>query len=409
MPKTFYKFGIGTLTLLAVWVIGVAWKGYTREMVSMPLSWGYTGDSVSLQRATETLETIYQLYGAGQTPLLRENYPTDSSYRADYLVEGESGQANAYAYLWPYSGTLSALNALYGATGDEHFLSLLESRVLPGLELYYDDQRQPAAYASYIRSAGRSDRFYDDNIWLGIDFAELYLLTRRSDYLDKAKEVWAFVISGQDTLLGGGIYWCEQKKTSKNTCSNAPAAVFAVRMFEATKDTVYLEQAKQWYLWTKRTLQDPDDGLYWDNIRLDGTVDRRKFPYNSGQMLQCAVLLYELTRDEGYLTDAHRIAESGYAYFFEGDGTAGAVRRLKRSDNWFIAVMLRGYLELHRVTGQDSYLEAFRKSLETAWYDGRDASGLFGKDWSRMPRPGARKWLLDQAAMVEMYARLSLY
>ena len=49
--------------------------------------------------------------------------------------------------------------------------------MLPGLAEYLDTVRMPAAYSSYIHSAPASDRFYDDNVWLGIDFCDLYATT----------------------------------------------------------------------------------------------------------------------------------------------------------------------------------------------------------------------------------------
>src|SRR5690606_37783055 len=159
---------------------------------------------------------------------------------------------------------------LLSATEDTRWLTFMDKHILPGLEQYYDGDRRPAAYASYIREAGFSDRFYDDNIWLGIDFAELYLHSNQPKYLNLAQESWLFTVSGQDSALGAGIYWCEHKKTTKNTCSNAPGAVFALRMFEATGDSTYLRQGAEWYNWTKEHLQDPTDGLYWDNVDLEG-------------------------------------------------------------------------------------------------------------------------------------------
>ena len=131
---------------------------------------------------------------------------------------------NAYSYLWPFSGTFSAVNALYEATADARYLEMLDRRVLTGLEHYLDVTRKPFAYASYVNMALPSDRFYDDNIWLGIDFTDIYRLTKKKSYLKKAKMIWQFLESGTDDVLGGGIYWCEQKKESKNTCSNAPGA-----------------------------------------------------------------------------------------------------------------------------------------------------------------------------------------
>ena len=146
------------------------------------------GNEPALTRAKQTLDSLYQNYEASGTSLLRENYPSDiDNYTATYLAsEEQKNIPNQYSYLWPYSGTFSAVNALFAATGDADYKSLLDNRVLIGLEEYYDTRRTPEAYASYINSAPQSDRFYDDNVWLGIDFTDIYLLTREAKYLQKA-------------------------------------------------------------------------------------------------------------------------------------------------------------------------------------------------------------------------------
>ena len=184
----------------------------------------------NLDRAQQTLDSIYRYYSVDSTCLLRENHPFDSRHKVTYLAsEDQANVPNQYSYLWPYSGTFSAVNALYETTGDEKYRQLLDSRVLPGLEEYFDTTRTPVAYSSYVKSAPASDRFYDDNIWLGIDFTDTYGMTDDKKYLDKAEMIWDFIESGTDDVLGGGIYWCEQKKGSKNTCSNAPGSVFALK------------------------------------------------------------------------------------------------------------------------------------------------------------------------------------
>lgn len=114
--------------------------------------------------------------------------------------------------------------------------------------------------------------------------------------MDKAQLIWNFIESGTDSLLGDGIYWCEQKKESKNTCSNAPGSVFALKLFKATNDSLYFKRGKELYKWTQKNLQDSTDYLYFDNIRLDGKIGKAKFAYNSGQMMQSAALLYQLTK-----------------------------------------------------------------------------------------------------------------
>ena len=133
---------------------------------------------------------IYNNFSSPTSHLLRENYPFDNEYSATYLASaGQIQIGDQYAYLWPYSGTLSAVNALIEATEDEKYKELLDTKVLEGLDEYFDDSREPSAYASYIKSAPASDRFYDDNVWLGIDFTDAFISTKEEKYLDKAKMI----------------------------------------------------------------------------------------------------------------------------------------------------------------------------------------------------------------------------
>lgn len=365
-----------------------------------------SSDNNNLERALTTLDSLYANYSAPDTYLLRENYPFDDQYRASYLATGEN-TTNQYAYLWPYSGTFSAVNAIYETSNDLRFKELLDKRVLPGLEMYYDEKRTPSGYASYIKTAPESDRFYDDNVWLGIDFTDLYMMARELQYLEKAKLIWDFVISGKDDKLGGGIYWCEQKKHSKNTCSNAPGSVFAFKLFMATQDSTYFRTGQELYEWTKLNLQDTSDYLYYDNIQMDGKLGKAKFAYNSGQMMQSAALQYKLTNDARYLTEAQDIAKACYNYFFseftspDGD----TFRILNKGDIWFTAVMLRGFIELYHLDKDKTYMNAFKKNLDYTYTHARDERGLFNVDF-RGETMDNKKWLLTQAAMVEMFARM---
>jgi predicted alpha-1,6-mannanase (GH76 family) len=244
-------------------------------------------------------------------------------------------------------------------------------------------------------------------VWLVIDFAEAYLKSKNKKFLDRAEEAWKFVISGWDDKIGGGIYWTEQKKTSKNTCSNAPSVVAAMKLFKSTNNKEYLSTAIKIYEWTKNKLQDTTDYLYFDNIKLNGRIDRAKYSYNSGQMLQGAVLLYNETKDDKYLTDALRLAESCYNLFFSDYDTAkGKLRMLKNGNVWFNAVMFRGFTELYHIDANAKYIEALRNTLDYAWEHAREKNGLFNQDITG-EKKDENNWLLTQAAMVEMYARIA--
>jgi len=371
---------------------------------------GFQGkaETKDLTRAKATLQQIFRFYDAGRNHLLNETYPYKKDHKASYLAGEDTLTGRRVAYLWPTSGIFSGVNALLKTTGDKTYSQILRTTVLPGLEQYHDSTRQPACYQSYIVSSGISDRFYDDNVWLSLDFCESYELTHRPEYLKKSLETWKFILSGWDEELGGGIYWCEQKKQSKNTCSNAPAAVLAFKLFEATKDSTYFNWGMRIYNWTKANLQDPADYLYFDNKSLAGKISTQKYTYNSGQMLQAAAMIYKLTGNKMYLDEARHIAKSAIDHFTEEFVTPEGkkIRLFKNTGNWFNAILFRGYAELYRLDKDAQFLTIFRDNMDQLWEHVRDKNGLFSDDWKGQ-KNDQYKWLLDQASLVEIWGTLA--
>lgn len=361
-----------------------------------------------LRKASETLTRILELYDAGHGNLFNETYPYQEENKVTYLAGEDNAEGKRVAYLWPTSGVFSGVISLYKNSRNEEYYDLLNKKLIPGLENYFDSKREPVCYQSYITRAGESDRFYDDNIWLAIDFCELYQLTGEQQFLEKSVQLWDFIQSGRDEKLGGGIYWCEQKKASKNTCSNAPAAVLALKLYEATADRKYFQKGLQIYEWTKSRLQDPTDHLYFDNIKLSGEIDSVKYTYNSGQMLQAASLLYKITGEQKYLKEAQKIAASAIQYFTSDFTTPEGkkIHLFKNTGNWFNTVLFRGYEELFYLDKNPEYIHIFRDNLAYLWEHVRDKNGLFGKDWTG-EKQARHKWLLDQASLVELWARIS--
>ena len=86
-------------------------------------------DESALMRAKQTLDSVYLNYSVPGTCLLRENYPSDiNDYTATYLASEEQRDVpNQYSYLWPYSGTFSAVSALFAATQDAAYKSILDN------------------------------------------------------------------------------------------------------------------------------------------------------------------------------------------------------------------------------------------------------------------------------------------
>jgi uncharacterized protein YyaL (SSP411 family) len=184
--------------------------------------------------------------------------------------------------------------------------------------------------------------------------------------------------------------------------------VLAFKLFEATRDSSYFDWGVRIYNWTKVNLQDSTDYLYFDNKNLNGNIDRKKYSYNSGQMLQSASMLYKLTGNKIYLNEAQNIAKYAIDYFTKEFTTIDGkkIRLFKNTGNWFNAVLFRGYFELYSINNDDQYISIFRDNMDQLWNHVRNNNGLFSKDWAGQ-KEDQYKWLLDQASLVEIWATLA--
>ena len=355
--------------------------------------------------ADSILNNVLRLYHTDDG-LLSETYPINPEQKITYLAEGQSTNGTLKAsFLWPYSGVVSGCVALYKATRNKKYKRMLEKQILPGLEQYWDDSRQPACYQSYPRKYGQHGRYYDDNIWLALDFCDLYQETHKHKYLKKAIALYNYIYSGWSEDLNGGIFWCEQQKEAKHSCSNAPSAVLGIKLYRLTQETKYLDMALRTYRWTKEHLCDTTDYVYWDNMNLKGDVSKAKYTYNSGQMIQAGVMLYQETGDRQFLDDAQRTATGTEAYFRTATDRINPAEKVYKDMAWFNVILYRGLKALQKANPNSTYAHAIEQNVWHAWTHYRDSNGLLGRDWSGNSEE-PYKWLLDNACLIELFAEM---
>lgn len=365
------------------------------------------GGNLFFQRADSLLNTILTLYQVPKYGLLMETYPRNPKQQITYTANSDANLTQQeVSFLWPYSAMVSGCVSMYKISKADKYKELMDKQIKPGLDLYWDNTRKPACYQSYPTFAGKNDRYYDDNDWIALDCCDYYEATGKQEYLDKAIALHRYIYSGWSDELGGGIYWCEQKRTSKNTCSNAPATVLCLKLYKLTKDEKYLKQAEETYEWTKTNLRDPEDFVYWDNISLEGQIGYAKYTYNSGQMIQAGVLFYQITGKEAYLQDAQQTAKGAYEYFCRLQQTPKGEMRFYPDSPWFNVILFRGLKALYQTDHNPTYIKAMIDNADFAWRWTRDSNGLFSNDWSGN-KSNQFKSLLENACMVELFAEIS--
>lgn len=362
-------------------------------------------ESKYLERAEFLFQKVWNLYRVPELKLFSEYYPNSYKPNLTYFQDNTDKKAREASYLWPMSGVFSSVNILEEI--DPVKYRQFQDSMVFAVELYYDSVRTPSGYQAYPIKLDKSDRYYDDNGLVGIDYVDAYESTRNMKYLLKAKEVFHFIKSGWSDDFGGGVSWLEGVRDQKPACSNGKATVLALKLYQATHEIEYLKEGLLFYNWMLSYLEDQNRHIIWNSFLTENAkIDSSLYTYNTGTMIQSSARLYSITGDEKYLLKAKQLAQGSMAYF------------QKRMTNgvpyiddlpWFIVVLFRGYQELYQIDHNSEYVDFIIKSADWAWENARDDAGLVYKDWTgRTDERILPKWLLDESCMIELYARIAV-
>lgn len=239
------------------------------------------------------------------------------------------------------------------------------------------------------------DRYYDDNAWMALALMEGYEATKKVDMLLQARDTYAYVMSGEADSLGGGVYWRESDKASRNTCSTAPAALAGIELYRLTKDKRYLADAVRLYKWADEKLRDPADGLMWDNVKNDGTLDKAKFSYNTAVMLKVENRLLDLKALPGLtrgILVSHAVAATSRWVLPSGGF---------RDEAQFAHMLFEALLE---VDAPDYGPEQAKRTLAFLYTQNRDKAGHYPSRWETVAQsPVMKPKLIVQASAMRAY------
>jgi hypothetical protein len=334
-------------------------------------------------------------WGLETLEMIRRDYymPEEKMYGEEF-VPGE--RPKQVCFNWSSGVLLSAL-----AAGARH-----DDKVKPWLREYADSMDRywnpapPVAGFDVLPVPKPIDRYYDDNAWMVMALVETYEVLKDAKYLDRAEAALKYVLSGEDEKLGGGIYWRESDRASKNTCSNAPSAAACIAVYRHRKDPKYLAKARSIYDWTRKNLRDPEDGLYWDNMDLAGKIEKTKWTYNSGLMLRTAIDLDKIKQDKDLENDAGELMRSSIEQWLDFEGNWGIKDEAKFShllfENWAY------HLSHNKPADLSKAFPIFQRPLANLHDKLRSADGHYGSRWDKAPTQ-PKYALIDQASAARAY------
>ena len=291
---------------------------------------------------------------------------------------------NDIAFNWGIGVMLTALNA--AASHSPKWKSELRAFVKTSRK--YWNPAGPVAGFDVWPMPKPADRYYDDNAWMVLGLVEAHDVLKDPTLMKDANRALDFVLSGEDEKLGGGIYWREKVKDSKNTCSNAPTIAACLAVYAISGDVKRLDKAKELYSWTLGRLQDPVDKIFWDAIRIDGRIDKTKWSYNTALMIQSAAMLAKVTGDPIYRIEAESMASASEERWLKEDTMTDEAK--------FAFLLLESWLHVR----SDSRVEGHQAIARWLWKHGKNSQGWFGHRYDRPPSKTHRPTLIDQAAAI---------
>jgi hypothetical protein len=246
----------------------------------------------------------------------------------------------------------------------------------------------------FVGGINSNERYYDDNEWIGLAAMQAYDATGDEKYLRHAERTFRFVRSGQHDQ--GGLYWLEQDKVARHTCSMGPGGELAMQLYEATGREEYLEFGKEQAAALAATTR-RDDHLYGDSRNDNGSFDPTVYSYNQGTPIGLDVMLFKATGERRYLDRAKQSADAALRYYAEGD-------RLWKQPPCFNAIYFRNLLALQAISPDPRILAQLDGYLDKVWREARNPeTGLFdqGGIGKYGDEPGN---VLDQGALSQLYA-----
>ncbi len=341
----------------------------------------------------------YEQWGAETLATIRKDLwlPTPHLYAEQ--APDEHGVPAHPSFMWGVGIQLTALAAA-AAVQPEKYLAEMRDYA-DAIQVYWMDHDGQAGFDA-LPGTEDTDRYYDDNAWLVLALAEVFEVTKDRKFLERSVATFRFVTSCEDDKLGGGLYWREKFLSSKNTCTNAPAIVGALRLYQLTGEGKYLETAQRLYAWVNSRLQD-NDGLYWDNIQVDGRLNRRKYSYNSALMIRANCLLHQITGEARYLDEAKRVARAAEKYWIREDGAVA-------DSGKFAHLLLEAFLAVSERDHDPRWADIVQRTLVYVHGGLLGADGRYPERWDRRP-DGSRKesMLLNQASPARAYWMAARY
>lgn len=328
--------------------------------------------------AEEVTGSTFRQWGEETLEQIADDFGIPGSYLYSENLDGWP------AFAWPQGIQFHALNA--AARFDSSYINDAENLADEFHNRYWCYKNGIWGHSASADYCG--DRYYDDNAWIAKALMELYNLNNKSTYLNRAKNVLAFTMSGENgpgDNPEGGIRWEEGDDSGWAVCSTAPAAVANLMIYKAAGELDYLLAGRRLYDWIKS--QGFGIGIGYRG-------------YENAVTMQAALLLYEFSGRESYLTDAQHLASAMEARYVNWSDHS-----LHETGQWGGHDMTAAYVDLYEVDGNQRWLDIAAGYCNFLHENCKDSNGRYPEYWDNTADDGDPA-LLYQASAARAYLEL---
>jgi len=237
-------------------------------------------------------------------------------------------------------------------------------------------------------------RFGDDNTVAGLALLEtassttdplllqryIHAAEREADFLtDPVTGLW-------DTRFGGGFWWETARGDTdegKPAQTNALAALFFVRLYNATGISTYRDWALRTLLWLDTILYDPGRHLYRWSVgyqdltnRTGAIIHQRYFNYDQGIAVEAQIEAAQLDGDQNRLSRSRDVGRAIQTAFWSNDrGGYNLESGIDQVYASYAAWTSLGHLAMYRLDGSSEWLALARQNLNSLQTDLAEPDG----------------------------------
>lgn len=231
------------------------------------------------------------------------------------------------------------------------------------------------------------NEYNDDLLWAGLALVRGHRITGNRTYLNQAQYAFNRVYDrGWDGALGGGVWWSIHRR-DKNALSNSPAVILGCLIYEATRDRGYLDKARAIFDWVWARLLDRSTGGVHETMYADGRLSGGQTVYSAGAFVSAAQALYRNGAGRTLFDDARRTTD----WVIRERTVNGIMTNGQREGTWQ-SEFARGMGEFVRennLWGQ--YYDFMKRNADAAWNARRTDLNLTWNRWdAQTPRDDTR-------------------